>query len=317
MIYTGRLAPSPTGAQHVGNARTYLVAWLHARTEHGKLLLRIEDLDTPRTKIGAESMVFEDLEWLGLDWDRSEIPLGFIRQSERTMRYTEVLEQLKSRELVYPCTCTRSEIEQAASAPHESFLDGTVYNGKCAFNRVEDARSLEHRGIKFAWRFRFRPGQLTSWTDQYAGPQMLIPSQVLGDFVIARNYGPVAYQLAVVVDDHDSDVNFVVRGNDLIYSTYRQLAIYEALGWDAPSWLHLPLVVGNDGRRLAKRHGDSRLKFYRDQGMEPEDLLGILAWSLGLTQKKVRLNAKQILEIASNTPDWLCRIPNAPFIWAD
>lgn len=317
MIYTGRLAPSPTGAQHVGNARTYLVAWLHARTNRGKLLLRIEDLDTPRTKIGAESMVFEDLEWLGLDWDRSEVPLGFIRQSERTNRYAEVLQQLKSRELVYPCTCTRSEIEQAATAPHETFLDGTVYNGKCAFHRVDDALELEQRGAKFAWRFRFRPGLLTSWIDQYAGPQMLIPSQVLGDFVIARNYGPVAYQLAVVVDDHDSDINFVVRGNDLIYSTYRQLAIYDALGWDPPSWVHLPLVVGSDGRRLAKRHGDSRLKFYREQGMKPEDLLGALAWSLGLTEKKVKLNAKQILDIALNNPNWLRRIPNDPFLWAD
>jgi glutamyl-tRNA synthetase len=277
--------------------------------------LRIEDLDTPRTKSGAEALVLEDLEWLGLDWDRDASSLGFARQSERTNRYAEVLDQLKSRELIYPCTCSRSEIEEAASAPHESFLDGTVYNGKCASNHVADAMKFEQQGTKYAWRFRFSPMQTTTWIDQFAGQQTLIPSQSLGDFIVARNYGPVAYQLAVVVDDHDSDINNVVRGDDLIYSTYRQLAIYDALQWKAPSWIHLPLVVGNDGRRLAKRHGDSRLKFYREQGVKPEELLNAIAQSLGLTTNKSLLNANQILDLAQQSSDWLHRIPAAPFQW--
>lgn len=315
MTYIGRLAPSPTGAQHIGNARTYLVAWLHARTNRGRLLLRIEDLDTPRTKTGAEALIFEDLNWLGLDWDRDHSSLGFIRQSDRTDRYAEVLDQLKSRELIYPCVCTRSEIEEAASAPHESFLDGTVYNRKCANNCVADALSFDRQGIKYAWRFRFPQSIEVTWVDQFTGVQSLIPSQSLGDFVVARNYGPVAYQLAVVVDDHDSGINHVVRGNDLIFSTYRQLAIYDALQWKPPIWIHLPLVVGNDGRRLAKRHGDSRLSYYRDLGTKPELLLGAIAKSLGLTTCNSPISANQILEYAQSNPDWLGKIPNAPFQW--
>ena len=315
MTYIGRLAPSPTGAQHIGNARTYLVAWLHARTNDGKLLLRIEDLDTPRTKTGAEAIVLQDLTWLGLEWDRDLSPIGFIRQSERTDRYTEVLNQLKSLELVYPCLCTRSEIEEAASAPHESFLDGTVYSGKCASNCVADAARLDHQGIKYAWRFRFDRLNEITWADHFAGTQSLIPSESLGDFVIARNYGPVAYQLAVVVDDHDSGINHVVRGNDLVFSTYRQLAIYQAMQWEPPNWIHLPLVVGNDGRRLAKRHGDSRLSYYRELGIKPEELLGTIAQSLGLISCNNPLNAVQVLELAQANPDWLRNIPAAPFQW--
>lgn len=315
MTYIGRLAPSPTGAQHIGNARTYLVAWLHAKTNQGKLLLRIEDLDTPRTKAGAEDLIFEDLDWLGLDWDRDSSPAGYIRQSERTPRYTEVLDQLKSCELVYPCICTRSEIEEAASAPHESFLDGTVYSGKCATNCVADASKFDATGMKYSWRFRFPRSQQVTWVDQFAGLQTLVPSQALGDFVVARNYGPVAYQLAVVVDDHDSGINHVVRGNDLIFSTYRQLAIYHAMNWDTPNWIHLPLVVGNDGRRLAKRHGDSRLSYYRSMGTKPEEILGAIAQSLGLANHKAPISTHSILDMAMAHPDWLRRVPTTPFSW--
>jgi glutamyl-tRNA synthetase len=279
------------------------------------LLLRIEDLDTPRTKTGAEALIFEDLNWLGLDWDPDLSTQGFIRQSERTTRYTDVLDRLKSLELVYPCTCTRSEIEEAASAPHETFLDGTVYSGKCATNCSADALKFDFHGLKYAWRFRFPPSNEVTWADRFAGTQSLIPSQSLGDFVVARNYGPVAYQLAVVVDDHDSGITYVVRGNDLIFSTYRQLAIYDALQWDPPNWIHLPLVVGNDGRRLAKRHGDSRLSYYRDLGTKPEGLLGAIAHSLCLTRSNTPLTANQILELALATPDWLRNIPAKPFAW--
>lgn len=317
MSYIGRLAPSPTGAQHLGNARTYLVAWLHARSHGGKLLLRIEDLDTPRTKIGAENQIFTDLEWLGLDWDSHGGDLGFVRQSDRTNRYTEVLEFLKQRELVYPCTCSRSEIEEAASAPHESFLDGVVYPGNCSGHQVSDAARFDSQGLKYAWRFRFAKESLVEWVDHFAGKQELIPARALGDFVVARNYGPVAYQLAVVVDDHDAEISHVVRGNDLIYSTYRQLAIYEALGWQAPQWIHVPLVVGSDGRRLAKRHGDTRLSSYRDLGTCPEALLGALAGSLALNPQGTPMTAQQILERVSGTPDWLLRIPAEPFVWRD
>ena len=312
MNYVGRLAPSPTGAQHLGNARTFLVAWLECRQLGGKLLLRIEDLDTPRTKPGATAQVIEDLRWLGIDWDAdtneySTASLSFSIQSDREARYAEVLAQLKQLDLVYPCTCTRSEVEEAASAPHESVLDGTVYPGTCSVRHPEYSEELDRKGITYAWRFRM-PAGLRSWNDRLFGQQILDAKRYLGDFVVGRSYGATAYQLAVVVDDHDFGVNHVVRGNDLIYSTYRQIAIYEALGWPTPNWLHLPLVVGPDGRRLAKRHGDTRLSHYREQGVAPEMILGYFATSLGIGHSVTTVSAAELLKEIEAKPDWVQRI---------
>ncbi len=325
--YIGRIAPSPTGAQHLGNARTYLLAWLLAQRHQGKLLLRIEDLDTPRTKSGASTLILEDLRWLGLTWDAdlslpSPTECAYVIQSQRTTRYAEVLNHLKALELVYPCTCTRSEIEQSASAPHEdsnSFpppLDGTVYPGTCSERKVEDARWLDAQGATYAWRFRFPKEELFAWHDDFAGLQTLIPSRQLGDFVIARSYGPLAYQLAVVVDDHDSGINHVVRGDDLIYSTYRQLALYRAIGWEPPRWFHVPLVVGPDGKRLAKRHGDTRLVTLREQGFDVKRLIGILAVSLGLLERFREMDALELKDIVLADPEAWNRIPrHAVEIW--
>ena len=309
--YVGRLAPSPTGAQHLGNARTYIVAWLIARTRSGKLLLRIEDLDTPRTKAGAATQILQDLEWLGLDWDANETAQGFTLQSQRDSRYQELLEDLKTRELVYPCTCSRSDIEGASSAPHESHLDGTVYPGTCSGNSVADAIHFEHQNKKYAWRFRFPEKESMTWQDDFSGTQSCIPSQVLGDFIVARNYGPIAYQLAVVADDHDCQINHVVRGNDLIYSTYRQMAIYDAFQWQPPNWLHIPLVVGPDGKRLAKRHGDTRISTLRSLGWKPESIIGLIAKSLVLTESEQPIELKQLLEIAIANPMWMKNVPKS------
>ena len=308
MSYVGRLAPSPTGAQHLGNARTFLVAWLACRQVSGKLLLRIEDLDTPRTKSGATDQAIEDLKWLGLDWDKTQED-SFTIQSNRERRYAEILEQLKRQDQIYPCTCTRSEVEEAASAPHESVLDGIVYPGTCSHRSPHDAEDLEKLGTKFAWRFRM-PDGFQSWTDALFGPQRLSVKEMLGDFVVARSYGVTAYQLAVVVDDHDFGINHVVRGNDLIFSTYRQNALYEALGWKSPAWLHLPLLVGPDGRRLAKRHGDTRLSHYREQGVAPESIVSYLAKSLGLQDCGQRVSPLGLLRCLEHSQDWIGRIPH-------
>jgi glutamyl-tRNA synthetase len=307
--YIGRLAPSPTGAQHLGNARTYLAAWLIARTRSGRLLLRIEDLDTPRTKTGADTQILLDLEWLGLDWDSGEHPQRYTLQSQRTSRYHELLEDLKSRDIVYPCTCSRTDIENASSAPHESQLDGAVYPGTCAGNSVADATQLDNLDQKYAWRFRFSTGESMTWDDEFCGIQSCIPSQVLGDFIVARNYGPIAYQLAVVADDHDSGINHVVRGNDLIYSTYRQLAIYNAFQWQPPSWLHIPLVVGPDGKRLAKRHGDTRISTLRSLGWKPETIIGMIAKSLGLADSENPISSSELLTLATADPEWFRKVP--------
>ena len=303
----GRLAPSPTGAQHLGNARTFLVAWLVNRTANGHLTLRIEDLDTPRTKSWANAQAIEDLQWLGLDWD-DVAPL----QSGNTDRYESILQILRDQELLYPCTCSRSDIEATASAPHEATLDGIVYPGSCASRSAGDAIDLQSSGVKFAWRFRM-PKQISEWVDDFYGPQSLDAKTLLGDFIVARNYGPVAYQLAVVVDDHDQGINQVIRGDDLIYSTYRQLAIYRALSWPEPRWLHLPLVVGSDGKRLAKRHGDTRLSRWRELGVKPQVLLGHLGCSLKLTDSPMPLSAAELLDIAKSNPQWWRQIPTEPW----
>lgn len=267
----GRLAPSPTGAQHVGNARTYLIAWLSARSRGGKVLLRIEDIDSPRVKAGAAEEALEDLAWLGLDWDGP-----ILRQSERLGLYKEALAALRSRELVYPCTCSRADIERAASAPHLEH-EGPPYPGTCAGRRSADAGRLDR--APWAWRQRWAAG---SWAfeDALRGTVTVAPEHE-GDFVVWKASGTPAYQLAVVVDDADQGVTEVIRGDDLIPSTPRQLQLYGALGLSPPRFAHVPLVVGPDGRRLAKRHGDTRLRSLRAQGVRPEALVGLLAWSCG------------------------------------
>jgi glutamyl-tRNA synthetase len=153
------------------------------------------------------------------------------------------------------------------------------------------------------------------WIDDYLGPQQLDAKVSLGDFIVARNYGPPAYQLAVMVDDHEQEINHVVRGDDLVYSTYRQLAIYRALGWEPPGWLHVPLVVGPDGKRLAKRHGDSRLSYWREQGIRPEQIIGSLARSLRLTQTDAPIGIKDLLSIAQNKERWWLDIPRDPWVF--
>jgi glutamyl-tRNA synthetase len=282
----GRLAPSPTGAQHVGNARTYLVAWLSARSRGGRVVLRIEDIDSPRIKPGAAGLIEEDLRWLGLDWDE-----GPIVQTHRLPLYEEALGRLQQQELVYPCTCTRSDVERAASAPHLEH-EGPVYPGTCSGRRVSDAASLRDR--PYCWRLRTRVRTI-EFADGFRGPQRMTLAEVGGDFVVWKSAGTPGYQLAVVVDDAAQGITEVIRGDDLIPSTPRQLVLYQALGLPAPTFTHVPLVVGPDGRRLAKRHGDTRLSTLRDEGDQPEKLLGLLAWSCGWLERMRPITVRELL----------------------
>lgn len=308
-ILRSRLAPSPTGAQHLGNARTFVICWLYTRCQEGELLLRIEDLDTPRTKSWANQQAIDDLKWLGIDWDATA-PLQSLRNSD----YQEVLDALKQKQQVYPCTCSRSQIEACSSAPHESYLDGVVYSGQCTDRSAQDSERLDAQGLRYAWRFRMPQGLMT-WHDELLGPQSLDAKRLLGDFIIARNYGPAAYQLAVTVDDHAQGITLVLRGDDLVYSTYRQLAIYTAMNWPSPSWMHVPLVVGLDGKRLAKRHGDTRLAEFRAQGFKPQQILGSIAQSLSLTNSDAPLSASDLLSIAKESPYWWEKIPKDPWVF--
>lgn len=269
-----RLAPSPTGALHLGNARTFLLTWLWARTRGAELLMRVEDLDGPRVKHGASEEALEDLRWLGLDWD-GEV----LHQSTRSTAYDGALERLREGGRVYPCVCTRQEVEAAASAPHEGD-EGPPYAGTCRgrFESVEQAERLTGRAP--AWRFALGEGAAFTYEDAVLGLVTRDLQRDGGDFVAARRTGEPAYQLAVVVDDAAQGITDVIRGDDLVPSTPRQLLLYEALGLPAPRFAHLPLVRGPDGRRLAKRHGDTRLSHYRALGVRPERLLGLLAaWS--------------------------------------
>jgi glutamyl-tRNA synthetase len=290
----GRLAPSPTGAQHVGNARTYLLAWLSIRSRGGRVILRIEDIDSPRIKTWATAEAIEDLRWLGLNWDDGPDiggPHAPYIQAERLDRFRTAMEHCQSAERAYPCTCSRSDIAAAASAPHLG-QEGPIYPGTCAARSAADAEHLAD--VPYAWRFRM-PNHDRIFHDLVAGEQRSRLADELGDFVIAKSDGTPSYQLAVVVDDHEMGVTEVVRGDDLLPSTFRQLALYDFFGWQPPQFAHVPLVVGPDARRLAKRHGDTRLSEIRKRGLGPEKLIGLLAWSCGLRSTASPTTAAELI----------------------
>ena len=283
----GRLAPSPTGVLHLGNARTFLLAWLSARCGGGTILLRIEDIDGPRVKAGAAEQTVEDLEWLGLDWD-GEV----FTQSSRRALYRAAAERLVERGLAYPCVCTRREVDEAASAPHEAGIDGPVYPGTCRgrFASIESAK--RETGRDAALRFHVDV-QAVPFVDGFLGPQR---GEIRGDFVVQKRDGDPAYQLAVVVDDAAQEVTEVLRADDLLPSTPRQLLLYDALGLEAPSFVHVPLVVGRDGLRLAKRHGDTSLRYFRRQGVSAERVVGHLAMLSGLRADASPCTPEELLD---------------------
>jgi len=308
---TGRLAPSPTGAQHLGNARTYLLAWLSIRARHGRVVTRIEDIDSPRVKPWAAQQALDDLHWLGLDWDEGPDiggPHAPYVQTERRKLYQAALERLKQADRVYPCTCTRSDVAAAASAPHAG-QEGPRYPGTCAHRHAADADSLA--GQPFVWRYRASV-EPVSFVDRVAGPQRASVAEALGDFVVAKGDGSPAYQLAVVVDDHAMGVTDVLRGDDLLPSALRQLDLYRHFHWQPPEFAHVPLVVGVDGRRLAKRHGDTRLSWLRERGASPERVVGLLAHSCGL---RPTTEAVQACELVADFD--LSRLPTGPLVLTD
>ncbi|MEM1022445.1 MAG: tRNA glutamyl-Q(34) synthetase GluQRS [Myxococcota bacterium] len=273
--YVGRLAPSPTGDLHQGIARTFLAAWLDARAHAGRLLLRIEDLDGPRTVEGAAERIEEDLAWLGLDWDgRSPA------QSTRDKAYGRAVEALGAR--TYPCTCTRREV-WAASAPHADGDEAPRYPELCRPSTPGKNGSL-HPERPAALRFRTEPGEQVAVRDRRRGDRVDDVHAHPGDFVLRRRDGLWAYQLAVTVDDLESGVSCVVRGEDLWDSAPRQALLRRLLAPEAQplEWLHLPLALGEDGARLSKRNGARPIREERAQGVSAAELRGRLAAELGL-----------------------------------
>ena len=309
--YVGRLAPSPTGALHLGNARTFMVAWLRARQSGGKVILRTEDLDHPKHKTGAAAQAVEDLRWLGFDWDEEYV------QSERVTLYAEALGRLRSKGLAYPCVCSRRDVEAAQSAPHEG--DQLHYPGTCrdrfsswndAF-RFLNASSAEGVAARIpCWRFRTPDEADVLFEDGFAGAYSMDVRAQLGDFPLARDENGAGYTLAVVVDDAAMGVTEVVRGDDLLPATPQQLLLYRALGLKEPNFFHVPLVVGPDGRRLAKRHGDTRIASFREDGMNAEDVIGYLAWSLGMNPNRKPIALARLTGIFNPA-----RIPHDPLVF--
>lgn len=304
----GRLAPSPTGALHLGNARSFLLAWLDLRSRGGEVLLRIEDLDGPRVKGGAEAAAIEDLRWLGLDWDGAPV-----RQSERGELYAAALARLAAQGLAYPCSCTRRDVELAASAPHLGD-EGPLYPGTCRGRWTSAAAAEQATGRPPCWRLRVpEPGAAAgqiAFTDRVRGPVRADAGADFGDFVISKSSGSAAYQLAVVVDDARQGVTEILRGDDLLLSAARQLLLYRALELPPPSFAHVPLIVGVDGLRLAKRHGDTSLRQFRAEGCRPEQVVGWLASVSGLRPAGAICSAQELLAGFD-----LDRLPRSAVVW--
>ncbi|GEJ56441.1 tRNA glutamyl-Q(34) synthetase GluQRS [Anaeromyxobacter diazotrophicus] len=292
----GRFAPSPTGPLHLGNARTALLAWLAARSRGAALVLRVEDLDGPRVRPGLEARLLEELRWLGLDWDEGPDrggPRAPYRQSERLGRYRDALDQLRASGALYPCFCSRAEIAAASQAPHGPSDEGPRYPGTCrALSPAEVAARSARRAP--AWRLRVAPGAI-AFDDGVHGRRAFDVAAETGDFVVARADGVPAYQLAVVVDDAAMGIEEVVRGDDLLPSTARQLLVYRALGLAPPRFAHVPLVLGEDGARLAKRHGALSLGELRERGADPRAVVGLLASLSGLAPAGAQVSPAELV----------------------
>lgn len=295
----GRLAPSPTGALHLGNARSFLIAWLSIRSRGGTVVLRMEDLDHPKVKPGAATQAMDDLKWLGLDWDEGPDVGGPHKpyvQSRRTACYTAALERLKEQCLVYPCVCSRSDVESAQSAPHAG-EDGPRYPGTCRgrFTDFEEASAALPEGRLPAWRFR-APDERIVVDDGFAGEVSANVAERDGDFVLARHREGAGYMLGVVADDAQMGITEVLRGDDLLPATHRQILLYRALGLEPPRFVHVPLVVSADGYRLAKRHGDTRLATLRERGVPAARVVGLLAHWCGWAEPGEELTPPALRE---------------------
>lgn len=265
--YRGRLAPSPTGYLHLGHARTFWVAQQRARAAQGELFLRNDDLDRARCRPEFVAAMVEDLRWFGFTW-REPV----ITQSERLPLYRAALAQLHAAGLIYPCHRSRKDVLAAASAPHDAEEnDEPLYPPE--FRPPADAPLPPLTDpVRINWRFRVPDGETLAFTDGHCGDQRAVAGRDFGDFLVWRKDDLPSYQLASVVDDAALGITEVVRGADLIKSTFRQLLLFRALGYDAPAFYHCPLVTDEHGARLAKRHDALSLRTLRAQGRAPEEL---------------------------------------------
>ena len=269
MSYRGRLAPSPNGNLHLGHARSFHIAYERAIERGGSIVLRIEDLDPGRCKPEFVQAIYDDFHWLGLQWEGEPM-----FQSKRREAYVSAWKQLRDGGYIYPCLRTRKDLRTAASAPHaEDEGAEPIYPPAWRPPPGSGQDRLEPAGSN--WRFRVPDGEAVCFHDDLRGPQRFVAGTDFGDFLVWRRDDAASYELAVVVDDIDQEISEVVRGEDLLRSTARQILVYRALGAEPPAWAHLKLVVGDDGRRLAKRHGSLSLQALREAGRDPVECLAI------------------------------------------
>ena len=287
--YRGRIAPSPSGYLHLGHARTFFSAWQRARQARGTLVLRMEDLDPERSKPIYAEAALEDLRWLGIDWQEGPDiggPFAPYLQSERGALYRDAWRKLLERGCLYPCCCSRKDLETALAAPHErgpatgdadALDDEPLYPGTCRALRAAPLHGADFWTSELAgeanWRFRVPDGEAIEFVDGNLGPQRFVAGVDFGDFVVWRRDGIASYQLACVVDDAAMQITEVVRGADLLKSTARQILLNRALGYADPAWHHCALVTDSSGKRLAKRHDALSIRTLRQRGLTPMSIL--------------------------------------------
>lgn len=270
--YRGRIAPSPTGFLHLGHARTFWIAYQRARAASGKLIFRNEDLDVHRCKPQFVNAMYEDLRWLGLDWHEGPDtggPFGPYLQSRRREFYLAAWHKLRDGGFIYPCTCSRKDLERALQAPHEED-DEAPYPGTCREKILTASNWQSPAGV--SWRFKVPDRRAVFFDDRYCGRQEFVAGRDFADFLVWRRDDVPSYQLAVVVDDVAMQITEVVRGEDLLKSTARQLLLLEALGCPAPDYFHCSLLRDKNNQRLAKRHDALSLHTLREQGVNPRQL---------------------------------------------
>ena len=301
----GRLAPSPTGNLHLGNAFAFLMAWLDVRSQGGTLLLRMEDIDPARSRSDFAVSLMEDLRWLGLDWDEGPDrngPTGPYVQSERFGQYDALLLNFERRGLIYPCYCTRKELRTLASAPHIGD-EGAPYPGICRNLEADKRARLEAEGRRASLRINTylaqaalgSPGDAVSFHDLVLGPQKIDLRDCGGDFALRRSDGVFAYQLAVAADDAAMGITHVVRGEDLLLSTPRQILLFHLMGKTPPLYTHVPLLHDAMGERLAKRHKALELASLRKTGVAPEAVVGYLGFLAGCLDRPQKASPRELL----------------------
>lgn len=317
----GRFAPSPTGLLHLGNAWSFFLAWMGARTSGGRVILRHEDIDPDRSRQSWMDAIERDLTWLGLDWDEgpNHGPHGPYHQSLCRGLYDRAVDRLSRLGLVYPCYCTRKELRVLAGAPHgasDGLGDaGAAYPGTCRHLTAEERAEKEAEGRRPALRLLCPDDDVEVFDDLVLGRQEISLKSCGGDFALRRSDGVWAYQLAVVVDDMRMGVTQVVRGEDILLSTPRQLLLYRLLGGTPPDFAHIPLLCDEQGERLAKRHASLSLAALREQGCSPQAIVGEFARIAGLQETNAPTSPKRLADrIMHEGPfPWHC-LPRGPIV---